>query len=156
MQLTPSGQLARPRSDLKAKLFRGLGDPSRLAILEALRGGALTVSEIVAATGLGQPNASNHLACLRECGLVAGEQRGRHVYYRLSDRRVGDLLQHADDLLSDVAGSVAACPRYESPAERTSKRSSSDEWPEAASLGPRPAHRPSAMARKGKNGKDGG
>ena len=55
--------------DLQAKLFRGFADPSRLGILDALRNGPLTVSEIVEATSLSQPNVSNHLGCLRDCGL---------------------------------------------------------------------------------------
>ncbi|HLB46964.1 MAG TPA: metalloregulator ArsR/SmtB family transcription factor, partial [Anaerolineales bacterium] len=62
--------------DLQAKLFRGFGDPSRLSILDVLRGGPLTVSEIVETTGLSQSNASNHLGCLRDCGLVVAEQEG--------------------------------------------------------------------------------
>jgi DNA-binding transcriptional ArsR family regulator len=78
---------------LKAKLFRGFSDPSRLSILEALRAGPLTVSEIVAATGLSQSNASNHLGCLRDCGLVISEQQGRNIRYQLSDTRVVALLQ---------------------------------------------------------------
>lgn len=98
---------------LKAKLFRGLADPSRLAILETLRGGALTVTEIVAATGLSQSNASNHLACLWDCGLVAREQEGRYVRYRLSDDRVADVLHLTDVLLADVARGVYECTRYE-------------------------------------------
>ena len=80
----------RPVS-LQAKLFRGFSDPSRLSILEVLRGGPAAVSDIVATTGLSQPNASNHLRCLTECGLVVGEQEGRFVRYRLSDPRVGQL-----------------------------------------------------------------
>jgi DNA-binding transcriptional ArsR family regulator len=104
---------AKPQSvELTAKLFRGFGDPSRLAILEALRGGPLTVSEIVKATGLSQSNTSNHLACLRDCGLVAAEQNWRHVTYYLSDDRVGDLLGLAESLLSDVARGVYECTRY--------------------------------------------
>lgn len=75
--------------DLQAKLLRGFSDPSRLSILEVLRVGPTSVSEIVTATGLSQPNASNHLRCLTECGLVVGEQEGRFVRYRLSDPRVG-------------------------------------------------------------------
>jgi DNA-binding transcriptional regulator GbsR (MarR family) len=66
-----------PALELKAKLFRGFADPSRLALLDALRQGERTVTELVAATGLSQPNASAHLACLRECGLVfAGKKAG--------------------------------------------------------------------------------
>jgi DNA-binding transcriptional ArsR family regulator len=101
--------------DLQAKLFRGLSDPSRLSILEALRDGPLTVSEIVEATDLSQPNASNHLGCLRDCGLVVAEQGGRYVTYHLSDDRVGELLALAEALLADVARGVYECTRYNLP-----------------------------------------
>ncbi len=101
---------------LKAKLFRGFADPSRLSIAEALRAGPLTVGQIATATGLSQPNASNHLSCLRDCGLVTSEQRGRYVHYRLSDSRVDALLRLADELLADVARGVYECTRYEAPA----------------------------------------
>ncbi len=97
---------------LKAKLFRGFSDPSRLTILEALRSGAMTVTQVVEMTGLSQSNASNHLACLRDCGLVAWEQHGRYVRYRLSDKRVGALLRMADELLADVARGIYECTRY--------------------------------------------
>lgn len=97
---------------LKAKLFRGLADPSRLAILEALREGPRSVSELVQATGLNQPNVSNHLACLRDCGLVVSSKHKKYVYYRLSDVRVGELLVLAEKLLADVARGVYACTRY--------------------------------------------
>jgi DNA-binding transcriptional ArsR family regulator len=97
---------------LKAKLFRGFSDPSRLSILEALRNGPLTVGEIVEATGLTQSNTSNHLNCLNDCGLVRRDQKGRFVYYQLSDDRVETLLQLADELLSDVAKGVYECVRY--------------------------------------------
>lgn len=107
---------APPRAlDLQAKLFRGLADPSRLAILDVLRAGPLHVGAIVAATGLSQPNVSNHLRCLNECGLVQAEQRGRFVHYRLGDERVGELLRLADGLLGGTACGVEACGRYEGP-----------------------------------------
>jgi DNA-binding transcriptional ArsR family regulator len=104
-----------PKSEalhLRAKLFRGLGDPSRLAILAALNQAPRTVGEIVAATGLTQPNASNHLRCLSECGLVLREAKGRHALYRLADRRVAALLRDADALLAAVATGVPDCGRY--------------------------------------------
>ena len=104
-------------TDLKAKLFRGFADPSRLAILEALRAGPLTVTDIVASTGLSQPNASNHLGCLRDCGLVAATQEGRYVRYQLSDPRVAALLGLADELLADVARGIYECTRYALPKE---------------------------------------
>src|SRR3990170_7866828 len=98
---------------LQAKLFRGFGDPSRLSILDALRGGPLTVSEIVAATGLSQSNTSNHLGCLRDCGLVAREQEGRYARYELSDPRVATLLRLAEEVLADVAKGVYECTRFD-------------------------------------------
>jgi DNA-binding transcriptional ArsR family regulator len=97
----------------KAKLFRGLGDGSRLAILEALCEGSRSVTEIVEATALTQPNVSNHLACLLDCGLVRREQRGRFVYYDLSDARIEQLLALAAGVLADVAGGLDACRRYD-------------------------------------------
>lgn len=100
---------------LKSKLFRGFSDPSRLAILEALRDRPLVVAEIIEATGLSQSNASNHLACLHDCGLVSREQQGRYVRYRLSDARVGALLGLADELLADVAKGIYECTRYPLP-----------------------------------------
>ena len=98
---------------LKAKLFRGFSDPSRLAILESVRDGARSVSEIVEISGLSQPNVSNHLGCLLDCGLVEREQRGRFAFYRLADPRVGQLLALGDQILTDVAHGVYVCPRYE-------------------------------------------
>lgn len=97
---------------LQAKLFRGFGDPARLSILLVLKNGPKNVSEIVTATGMSQSNTSNHLGCLRDCGLVAAEHQGRYVTYRLSDDRVGDLLVLAGSLLADVARGVYECTRY--------------------------------------------
>ena len=59
--------MAADALELRAKLFRGLGDPSRLAILDALVSDERNVQEIVGHTGLGQPNVSNHLRCLLDC-----------------------------------------------------------------------------------------
>lgn len=101
--------------ELKTKLFRGFSDTSRLSILEALRDKPLNVGEIVQATGLSQSNISNHLGCLRDCGLVTSEQQGRYTYYRLTDDRIDSLLRLAEELLSDVAKGVYQCTRYEVP-----------------------------------------
>lgn len=97
---------------MKAKLFRGLADPSRLSIVEALREGPRSVSDIVVCTGLGQPNVSNHLACLLDCGLVLRQQRGRFAFYELSDDRVDDFLSAAERLISDVAAGLPTCESY--------------------------------------------
>ena len=102
-----------PDLPLKTKFFRGLADGSRLSILEALREGSRSVGELVELTGLTQSNASNHLACLLDCGLVQREQSGRHAFYTLTDARVDALLGLAEDVLTDAAGGLIACRRYE-------------------------------------------
>ncbi len=98
---------------VKAKLFRGLADLSRLGILEALQGGPKTVSEIVRATGLTQPNASTHLNCLWCCGLVDREVRGRFTIYAIRSRKARQLLRAAQDLLEEVSDRIVECDRYE-------------------------------------------
>ncbi len=102
---------------LKAKLFRGFSDPSRLAILEALKTKARSVTEIVEMTGMSQPNVSNHLGCLRDCGLVDREQKGRFTYYRLSDERLVKLLELSGEILRDVAKGVYECVNYNVPGD---------------------------------------
>ena len=98
-------------TNLRAALFHGFSDRSRLRILEALVAGERRVSEVVAATGLTQSNASTHLACLWDCGLVARERRGREVYYRLIDG-VAAIFAAADRVLEQAGDTVGACPRY--------------------------------------------
>jgi DNA-binding transcriptional ArsR family regulator len=93
-----------------AQLLRGFAEPSRLLIVEALRDGAKTVSAICEATGLTQPNASNHLACLHGCRLVRREQRGRFVFYRLADERIEALLSLAEGLGAGPATDEGCCP----------------------------------------------
>lgn len=108
--------MSRPAEmfELQAKLFRGLSDHSRLAILETLREGPLAVGQIVEKSGLTQSNTSNHLRCLSECGLVASEQEGRFVYYRLSDPQINKLLRLADEFLADAGQRIYACTNYDS------------------------------------------
>lgn len=98
-------------TELRAVLFHGFSDRSRLHILEALAEGERRVGDIVALTGLTQSNASTHLACLWGCGLVARERRGREVYYRLTEG-VADVFAAADRVLERAGETVGACPRY--------------------------------------------
>lgn len=100
------------RLALKAKFFRGFADPTRLSILECLRKGAKTVGDIVSHTEQGQPNISNHLGCLRDCGLVIAKRDGRNVLYSISNERIAHLLEDADRVLSDVNERVYKCTRY--------------------------------------------
>ena len=110
---------------LRAKLFRSLGDESRLQVLEALRDGPVSAGEVVRQTGLSQPNTSMHLACLAECGLVTWERRGKFVYYEIADKRAVKLLDQAEELLLHVAPLIAACPSYRQPGRARAARRSS-------------------------------
>jgi DNA-binding transcriptional ArsR family regulator len=97
-------------ADLLAKYFRGLGDPTRVRILQLLADdGELAVCELVTRLGLSQSKVSNHLACLRWCGFVATRRDHPSVYYRVADARVTALLGLGRGLLADNAEHVAAC-----------------------------------------------
>jgi len=65
-------------------LTQSLAEPSRRALLEELRTGQKSVGELVEKTGRKQPNISNHLAKMRDQGLVRSERIGRQVYYALA------------------------------------------------------------------------
>ena len=101
-------------ADLVAKYFRGLGEPTRLRILELLRDeGELSVGELTQRLGVPQPKVSNHLACLRWCGFVEARREHRTVYNRIADKRVLKMLDLAHALLDDNAEHVAACCRID-------------------------------------------
>ncbi len=105
---------APAQTDLIAKYFRGLGDPTRLRILELLREQEeLTVGELVERLGQPQPKVSSHLACLRWCGFVDSRRNGRLVSYWIADQRVGGLIELGQALLADNAEHVAACCQIE-------------------------------------------
>lgn len=70
-----------------ARLFKALGDESRLAILRELRErGEVCACDFVGCCGLAQPTVSHHLKVLREAGVVTADKRGLWVYYRLDPR----------------------------------------------------------------------
>ncbi|KUK40593.1 MAG: Regulatory protein, ArsR [Clostridia bacterium 62_21] len=73
---------------LQAEVLKSLGHPTRLKIIELLRGGERCVCELIAALGLEQSNVSQHLGILRKAGLVACRKDGLRVMYRLTDPRV--------------------------------------------------------------------
>lgn len=71
---------------LVAERFKALGEPARLEILNALRGGEMTVSELVDRTGLGQANVSKHLQFLHRAAFVKRRKDGVFTYYSLADK----------------------------------------------------------------------
>lgn len=97
---------------LEARLFNGFADTSRLAILKTLIYGKKSVGEIVKITGLSQPNASAHLSCLKECGLVINEQDGKQVFYSLANKDIAKLLKLGQKILKTTSDNIYKCTRY--------------------------------------------
>ncbi|GGM46390.1 putative transcriptional regulator, ArsR family protein [Longimycelium tulufanense] len=96
-----------------AALFRSLGDPTRLAILRRLASqGPARVVDLVEVLGLAQSTVSQHLACLRGCGLVASEPAGRASVFRLAQPGLVDVLAAAEVVLAATGNAVALCPTY--------------------------------------------
>lgn len=94
-----------------ARFFRVLGDPTRLHILELLEEHERTVGELVSAVDQPQPRVSTHLACLRHCGFVDTERRGKQVVYRLALRGLDQIVDEADVALAPIADRLATCSR---------------------------------------------
>lgn len=91
---------ARPVHEVKATLFRVLGHPARVRILELLADGESSVGALQAALELDSGGTSQHLAALRRIGLVESRRDGTTVWYRVSDERVFDMLAAARDVIT--------------------------------------------------------
>ena len=89
------------RLDAIRRVGKALADPTRAAILLALLEGSRYPADLVGELGISKQSVSNHLACLRDCGIVVAEPAGRRVLYDISDAR----LRHA---LQDLVGVVLA------------------------------------------------
>lgn len=94
-----------------AELCRVLTDPKRLMILDALRRGDRSVTELASQLGCSMPNASQHLTVLRSAGLVAGERDGTTVRYHLTEPEIMTAC--------DIVGAVATRLRSQPPIGRT-------------------------------------
>ncbi len=94
---------------LLAKFFRGLGDPTRIRILQLLIESERTVGELVEELNSFQGRVSTHLACLRWCGFVTSRRHGQNVYYGVCDRRVRVLLTVGAAFLREHCESITFC-----------------------------------------------
>jgi ArsR family transcriptional regulator len=105
----PRGPLAV--ADLE-RVFRALGDGTRLRILALLGAGETCVCHIHEGLRLPQPKVSRHLAYLRRAGLVRTRKQGQWVHYRLAD--------HADAVVRTVVATVGHCLEHvqETPRDR--------------------------------------
>ena len=100
------GSATHVRSDpvyvLKAQLFRVLGHPVRIRILELLTDGERTVGDLQAALSLDSSGTSQHLAALRQQGVLESRRAGTSVYYRIRDPRVSQLMAVAKQILTSA------------------------------------------------------
>lgn len=77
----------------QTKIFQALADPSRRAIFESLMaGGEVAVKDLTARFDISQPAVSQHLAALKDAGLVNGRRQGRSVYYRVEPKGIQPLI----------------------------------------------------------------
>ena len=84
--------MEREAADALAAIFKALGDPTRVAIVNRLAtAGPVCVCDLNAAFDLSQPTISHHLRVLREAGLVEAERRGTWAYYRLAPEAISAL-----------------------------------------------------------------
>lgn len=95
--------------DLKTKFIRGFGDKTRLLILECIKDQEKTVSEIVKEINGNQSNVSQHLTCLKGCGIIVGRQQGKYMYYQLRNSQMKQLLNMFDEVLSIVEQNIEQC-----------------------------------------------
>ena len=101
-------------TELTARLFRTLGDSTRLRILELLLDeGELHQMEIVRRLGATQARVSEHMACLAWCGFVETRTEGRKTLYRVVNRQVPGLLNRAKRFLEQNDAQIASCRRID-------------------------------------------
>ena len=87
---------------VKARMFRVLGHPVRIRILELLRDGERGVGELQAELQLDSSGTSQHLSALRQLGLLDNRREGTSVYYRIRDPRIAQLLAVAKEILTST------------------------------------------------------
>jgi len=74
------------------RIFQALADPSRRAIFESLTRGEVAVKDLTARFDLSQPAVSQHLAVLKDAGLVSGRREGRQVFYQVEPQGMKPLI----------------------------------------------------------------
>ena len=92
--------------DVLARFGKALADPTRAAVLLELRKGPAFPSDLAEQIGVSRQILSNHLACLRDCGLVMAEPFGRRMSYELSDPKLAHAL---GNLLSTILTVEQVC-----------------------------------------------
>lgn len=93
---------------LHASVCKGLADPKRLLIINALRSGERSVTELCEELDLPQANVSQHLAVLREKGLVIARKEGQWAFYSLSSPKITEAMDLLREVMSEQLGALSS------------------------------------------------
>lgn len=105
-----SGRQALSEHELLARIFRTLGDSTRLRLIEALLElGQASQVQLIELLGVSQSRASEHLTCLQWCGMVRARRVGRAVHYELCDPHPELFLRLARSFLYETDDAVGGC-----------------------------------------------
>jgi DNA-binding transcriptional ArsR family regulator len=91
MKVQPKGSAADAEMELyrlQAEFCRAMAHPKRIFILNALKGGEMTVNDLADRTKIPQANLSQHLSILRQQGLLRTRRNGLNIYYSIADERI--------------------------------------------------------------------
>jgi len=105
---------------LQAEICKTLADSKRLMILHELREGEISVGQLVSNLGLPQANVSQHLAILRERGIVTRRRKGTSVYYGLANPKIAQACDLVREVLADqFAEKQALADSLDRPGEKS-------------------------------------
>lgn len=108
-------QIREELYQLHASVCKGFADPKRLILINALRDGERSVSDLCKTTGISQSNASQHLSILKSKGLVANRREGQRVFYSVTSPKINEALDLLREVMADqIQLSVGATPRASS------------------------------------------
>lgn len=91
-------------TELHARICKALADPTRLLIINELRNGRRSVGEIADELQISQPNASRHLALLRDRGLVTTQRAGSTIFYTLTSKKVVQAVDLLREFMAEELG----------------------------------------------------
>jgi DNA-binding transcriptional ArsR family regulator len=104
------GEVSNDEVEALVRLFKALGDPTRLAVLmHIMRCGECSVQEIADAVNKSISLVSHHLSCLRNCGLVRARREGKNIYYSVRDRHILDLMRISIEHAKSYSSSINSC-----------------------------------------------
>lgn len=97
--------------ELHANICQTLAHPKRLEVIDRLRSGEMTVTELAQALEISQPNVSQHLTLMKQKGILGTRREGLNVYYRLASRKIVQACELMRQVLVEHLEASAASAR---------------------------------------------